>query len=242
MGAHAVVVWEGYQLNRKRTGSRYGLSLCGSAHAVSVDEDLLAIGAFARPAVSVSSGCVHYDDMGLLVPAWFDPDELPVVAAALAEFDTVHGLGITGKGEPGGPAHLESIEILVGVAGPLIDLARQSGVPFAMPPMERRLTSRNREPWRNWMASCPPCVCNRTVFTTRSTYPTSTRQTRRRCARFSASRFVTRQVGVSTLRVRPVACRPTWAVTEAGWQEPTARCCPRVRRPRCFVGCGLGAS
>lgn len=50
----------------------------------------------------------------------------------------MHGLGITGKGEPGGPAHLESIEILVGVAGPLIDLARQSGVPFAMPPMEGR--------------------------------------------------------------------------------------------------------
>jgi MerR family regulatory protein len=73
VGAHAVVVWEGYQLNRKRNGSRYGLSHCGSAHAVRMDEDLLAIGAFARLCRLSVKRLRHYDDMGLLVPAWFDP-------------------------------------------------------------------------------------------------------------------------------------------------------------------------
>jgi len=65
---------------------------------------------------------------------WYTASE----EAELAEFGIVHGLGITGKGEPGGPVHLESIEILVGVAGPLFDLAGQSGAPLAMPPMEGR--------------------------------------------------------------------------------------------------------
>jgi DNA-binding transcriptional MerR regulator len=39
-----------------------------------VDEDLLAIGAFARLCRLSVKRLRHYDDMGLLVPAWVDPD------------------------------------------------------------------------------------------------------------------------------------------------------------------------
>ena len=66
--------------------------------------------------------------------AWYSAADEP----ELVEFGTVHGLGITGKGDPGGPVHLESIKTLVGVAAPLLPLAARSGSQFAMPPMEGR--------------------------------------------------------------------------------------------------------
>jgi hypothetical protein len=54
----------------------------------------------------------------------------------LTEFATVYGLSITRTGEPGGPVQLESIQTLVDVASPLLDLAAQSGGSFAMTAME----------------------------------------------------------------------------------------------------------
>lgn len=56
----------------------------------------------------------------------------------LVEIGAARGLGITGRGEPGGAVHLESIQLLYAVAGPLLGLAAQAGAPFPMPPMEGR--------------------------------------------------------------------------------------------------------
>jgi hypothetical protein len=63
---------------------------------------------------------------------WYTASDQP----ELVEFGTVHGLGTTGRGEPGGPAHMESIEILYAVAGKLLGLAAQAGAPFPMPTLE----------------------------------------------------------------------------------------------------------
>jgi hypothetical protein len=72
--------------------------------------------------------------MTFIDPAWYTAAEEP----ELVEFGTVHGLGISGRGEPGGPVHLHSIQTLFAVASPLLDLAAQAGTPFDMPPMEGR--------------------------------------------------------------------------------------------------------
>jgi hypothetical protein len=66
--------------------------------------------------------------------AWYTATEEP----ELTEFGTVHGLGITGQGAPGGPVHVESTGLLYAVAGPLLGLAAQAGSPFPMPPLEGR--------------------------------------------------------------------------------------------------------
>lgn len=66
--------------------------------------------------------------------AWYTATEEP----ELTDFGTVHGLGITGQGAPGAPAHMESTRLLYAVAGPLLGLAAQAGSPFAMPPLEGR--------------------------------------------------------------------------------------------------------
>jgi hypothetical protein len=72
--------------------------------------------------------------MTIIDTSWYTAADEP----ELVEFGTVHGLGITGRGEPGGSAHLESIQTLFAVASPLFDLTAQSGTSFEMPPMEGR--------------------------------------------------------------------------------------------------------
>jgi hypothetical protein len=66
--------------------------------------------------------------------SWYEAAEQP----ELVEFGTVHGLGITGRGAPGGRVHMESTRLLYAVAGPLLGLAAQAGAPFGMPPLEGR--------------------------------------------------------------------------------------------------------
>ncbi|MFG2017992.1 GyrI-like domain-containing protein [Actinomadura geliboluensis] len=56
----------------------------------------------------------------------------------LAEFGPVRGLSVTGRGEPGGPAHTASIRALYSVAGPLLGIAAAGGAPFEIPPLEGR--------------------------------------------------------------------------------------------------------
>lgn len=50
------------------------------------------------------------------------------VEPEIVTFEEIRGLGITGKGAPGGPAHLEAIGALYAVAGPLLGAA--------LPPLE----------------------------------------------------------------------------------------------------------
>ncbi|MGI5157855.1 GyrI-like domain-containing protein [Microbispora sp. CA-102843] len=61
---------------------------------------------------------------------WYSAADTP----ELAEFGPVTGLGVTGCGAPGGPAHLAAITALYAVAGPLTGLA--GGLP--MPVLEGR--------------------------------------------------------------------------------------------------------
>ncbi|WP_432934197.1 hypothetical protein ACQPZZ_20095 [Microbispora sp. CA-135349] len=61
---------------------------------------------------------------------WYSAADTP----ELAEFGPVTGLGVTGRGAPGGSAHLAAITALYAVAGPLTGLA--GGLP--MPVLEGR--------------------------------------------------------------------------------------------------------
>ncbi|MEU8278840.1 hypothetical protein ACFYOK_35095 [Microbispora bryophytorum] len=61
---------------------------------------------------------------------WYSAADTP----ELAGFGPVTGLGVTGHGAPGGPAHLAAITALYAVAGPLTGLA--GGLP--MPALEGR--------------------------------------------------------------------------------------------------------
>lgn len=72
--------------------------------------------------------------MTLIDAAWYTAADEP----ELVEFGTVHGLGLPGRGEPGGPAHLESIHTLFAVASTLVDLAAKASMPFDLQPMEGR--------------------------------------------------------------------------------------------------------
>ncbi|WP_051761736.1 GyrI-like domain-containing protein [Microbispora rosea] len=60
---------------------------------------------------------------------WYSAADTP----ELADFGPVTGLGVTGRGAPGGPAHMAAITALYAVAGPLTELAA-----LPMPVLEGR--------------------------------------------------------------------------------------------------------
>jgi len=54
----------------------------------------------------------------------------------LVDIDTVTGLSVTGVGAPGEESHVDNTKVLYQVAGAVIALAAEQGVPVSMPPLE----------------------------------------------------------------------------------------------------------
>jgi hypothetical protein len=76
-------------------------------------------------------------------PDWYSASDEPEELT----FGPVHGLSITGQGEPGGTAHTEAIQILFVVTQELVAHAAKAGTPFSVPPLEGRWWIEDKRPW-----------------------------------------------------------------------------------------------